>query len=109
MEWKHACSPTRKKFKVTPSVGKKMATVFWDTTGVILIEYLERGHIINADRYCATLTKLLETILRKRPGLLNKGVILLHDNARHQTSLQTQEFLQRFKWEVWNHLPYSPD
>ncbi|XP_035215355.1 uncharacterized protein LOC118188937 [Stegodyphus dumicola] len=28
MEWKHAGSPTWKKFKVTPSAGKVMATVF---------------------------------------------------------------------------------
>ena len=81
-----------------------MATVFWDTTGVILIEYLERGRTINADRYCATLTKLRETIRRKRPGLLSKGAILLHDNARPHAARQAQELLQRFKWEVWNHL-----
>ncbi|KFM63570.1 Histone-lysine N-methyltransferase SETMAR, partial [Stegodyphus mimosarum] len=40
MEWKHAGSQMRKKFKVSPSAGKVMATVFWDTTGVILIENL---------------------------------------------------------------------
>ena len=62
MEWKHTGSPTRKKFKVTPSAGKVMATVFWDTTGAILIEYLECGHTINADHYCATLTKMCEAI-----------------------------------------------
>ena len=63
-----------------------MATVFWDMTGVILIEYLERGHTINADRYCATLTKLREAIRRKRPGLRSKGIILLHDNSRPYTA-----------------------
>ena len=85
--------------------GKVMATVFWDMTGVILIEYLERGHTINADRYCATLTKLREAILRKRPGLPSKGVILRHDDARSHTIRQTQELLQMLKWEVWNHPP----
>ncbi|XP_035228987.1 histone-lysine N-methyltransferase SETMAR-like, partial [Stegodyphus dumicola] len=66
----------------TPSASKVMATVFWNTTGVILIEYLEHGHTIKADRYCATLTKLRKAIRRKRLGLLSKGVILLHDNAK---------------------------
>ncbi|XP_035208133.1 uncharacterized protein LOC118182851 [Stegodyphus dumicola] len=58
MEWKHAGSPTRKKFKVTPSAGKVMATVFWDTTSVILIEYLERGHTIKANRLLCHLNEI---------------------------------------------------
>ena len=77
-----------------------MATVFWDTTDVILIEYLEHSHTIPANCYCATLTKLREAIRRKRPGLLSKGVILLHDNARPNTARQPQKLLQRFKLEV---------
>ncbi|GIY15411.1 histone-lysine N-methyltransferase SETMAR [Caerostris extrusa] len=76
MEWKYPESPTAKKFKVTSCAGKVMATIFWDSRGVILIEYLERGQTINADRYCAPLTRLCEAIRRKRPGMLNKGVIL---------------------------------
>jgi len=31
MIWKHVTSPTPKKFKVTPSAGKVMATVFWNS------------------------------------------------------------------------------
>ncbi|GFQ80021.1 histone-lysine N-methyltransferase SETMAR [Trichonephila clavata] len=31
MEWKHPGSPTTKKFKVTTSAGKVMATIFWDS------------------------------------------------------------------------------
>ncbi|GBN64334.1 hypothetical protein AVEN_187237-1 [Araneus ventricosus] len=32
------------------------------------------------------------------------------DNARPHTALKTQEFLQKFKWEIWSRppLPYSP-
>ena len=100
MECKHAGSPTKKKFKVTPSAGKVMATIFWDSCGVILIEYLERGHTVTADRYCATLTRLRDAVRRKRPGMLSNGVILLHDNARPHTARQTQELLQKFKWEI---------
>lgn len=110
MEWKHARSPTKKKFKVTPSAGKVMASIFWDSRGVLLIDYLERGHTVTAERYCGTLRRLREAIRRKRPGMLSEGVILLHDNARPHTARQTQDLLQTFKWEVWNHPPpYSPD
>ena len=41
MEWHHTTSPTRKKFKSSPSVGKVMASVFWDEKGVILLDFLE--------------------------------------------------------------------
>ena len=34
MQWKHADSPTPKKFKAWPSAGKVMVTVFWDCHGI---------------------------------------------------------------------------
>ncbi|GBN47689.1 hypothetical protein AVEN_141411-1 [Araneus ventricosus] len=39
--------------------------------------------------------------------MLSDGVILLHDKTH--TARKTQELLQTFKWEVWNHPPYNPD
>ncbi|GBN90418.1 hypothetical protein AVEN_149212-1 [Araneus ventricosus] len=39
--------------------------------------------------------------------MLSDGVILLNDNTH--TALKTQELLRNIKWEVWIHLPYSPD
>ncbi|GIX93649.1 histone-lysine N-methyltransferase SETMAR [Caerostris darwini] len=81
VEWKHPGSPATKKFKVTPSAGKVMATIFWDSCGVIPLDYLERGQTIHADHYSATLTRIQEGIRRKRPGMLSEGVILLHDNG----------------------------
>jgi hypothetical protein len=35
MQWKHPTSPSTKKFKVTPSAGKDLLTVFWDSQGVL--------------------------------------------------------------------------
>jgi len=40
MEWRHVNSPSKKKFKTLPSVGKLMCTVFWDRKGVILLDFL---------------------------------------------------------------------
>jgi hypothetical protein len=34
MKWKHSSSLSTKKFNVTPSAGKVMLTVFWDSEGV---------------------------------------------------------------------------
>jgi hypothetical protein len=43
MEWKHLGSPTKNKFKTQSSAGKVMLTVFWDSKGPILEDYLEKG------------------------------------------------------------------
>ena len=39
-QWVGPGSPRPKKFKTQPSVGKMMATVFWDTKGVIMLDLL---------------------------------------------------------------------
>ena len=91
------------------SAGKLMATVFWDHKGVLLVDFMERGTTINAGSYCATLERLRAAIKRKRPGLLTTGVLLLHDNARPHVATETQQLLQRFKWTILEHPPYSPD
>jgi hypothetical protein len=43
VQWKHPDSLSVKKFKVTPSAGKLMLTVFWDSQGVLLIHFQKRG------------------------------------------------------------------
>jgi len=35
-----------------------MITVFWDTDGMILVDVMARGEIINSDAYINTLQKL---------------------------------------------------
>jgi histone-lysine N-methyltransferase SETMAR len=40
MEWHHANSPQKKKFRAAPSAGKVMATVFWDMEGLLLVDLL---------------------------------------------------------------------
>jgi histone-lysine N-methyltransferase SETMAR len=109
MTWKHTSSPPPKKFKATLSTNKILATVFWDHDGVLLVDFLSKGETVNATRYCETLVRLRDAIRHKRPGLLRQGVVLLHDNARPHTASSTRKLLQRFKWEVLEHPPYSPD
>ncbi|KAJ4429612.1 hypothetical protein ANN_21798 [Periplaneta americana] len=86
-----------------------MATVFWDRKGVLLLDFMPKGTTINADRYCETLRKLRRAIQNKRRGMLSRGVVLLHDNARPYTAASTRELLDQFCWEVFDHPPYSPD
>ena len=40
-QWKHPDSPPPKKFKRVHLTVKVMASIFWDSQGVIMIDYLE--------------------------------------------------------------------
>ena len=50
-QWKHPGSPPPKKFKMVHSAGKVMASIFWDSEGMIMIDYLEQGRTINGACY----------------------------------------------------------
>jgi len=64
-----------------------MLTLFWDSKGSILEDYLEKRHTINSARYSDLLANNLKPAVRtKRRGLLSKKVLLLHDNARPHTA-----------------------
>jgi hypothetical protein len=41
--------------------------------------------------------------------MLISGVMLLHDNARSHTTACIRALLEHFYWELFDHLPYSPD
>ena len=47
MERKHQGLPPPKKFKRVSSAGKVMASIFWDSQGVIRVNYLGEGRTIN--------------------------------------------------------------
>ena len=107
MQWHHLGSPSPKKFKLSPSAGKVMMTVFWDIQGVLLLDFLPKGETINSARYQETLKKLMRSIRRKRPGL--QDVILHHDNARPHTAIATAAAIAAKGWSVLPHPAYSPD
>ena len=62
-----------------------MASMFWDSQGVIMLDYLEEDHKING-AYYAELRWLHQDIVKKRGGKLTQGVLLLQDNASAHTS-----------------------
>ena len=82
-------SPRPNKFKTQPSAGKVMATVVWDSKGVIMLDFTPKRITITGV-YCANLLDQLRIANRqKRQGKLSKGVLLQHDNARvHTCKLQ---------------------
>jgi len=44
--WKHVTSPTPVKFRKIASAGKIMASVFWDSEGVLMIGYWREGRLL---------------------------------------------------------------
>lgn len=97
------------KSKAPPSMGKRMATVFWDMQGIILLEWLPEHETINSAYYVSILNKLKEAIKEKRRGKWSKGVWLQQDNARPHTSHQTTAALRELGFKCLPHPAYSPD
>ncbi|GFO28214.1 histone-lysine N-methyltransferase SETMAR [Plakobranchus ocellatus] len=50
-EFRHKTSPSPRKFKVVASARKVLFTIFWDTEGVVHMEFLEQGQTVNSERY----------------------------------------------------------
>ena len=67
-QWKHLGSPPPKKFKSFHSAAKVIASIFWDSQGVIMIDYLEQGRMINGAYYAGELRRLCQETARKRGG-----------------------------------------
>lgn len=108
-EWRKVGSPPPLKIKTEPSTRKRMATVFWDVQGILLIEWLPEGTTVNSAYYCKILTKLKESIKSERRGKWTRGVFLLHDNARPHTAEVTQAKIRELGFTQLPHPPYSPD
>ena len=55
MQWRHPGSPKPKKAKTTFFAGKVLATIFWDSEGVLYVDFLTERRTINAEYYSALL------------------------------------------------------
>lgn len=108
-EWTVRGSTPPKKFKMQPSAGKIMLSVFWDAEGVILVDFLQRGATITGTYYANLIPKLRDAIKEKRRGKLRKGVLLHQDNApSHKSAIATAAIAQA-GFQLVDHPPYSPD
>ncbi|KAJ4438821.1 hypothetical protein ANN_14773 [Periplaneta americana] len=65
-QWKHSDSPSPKKTKAVQSAGKVMAYVFWNSRGLIMIDYLAKGRT-TVEYYSNLLKELERKICEKRP------------------------------------------
>lgn len=71
-QWTSPGERAPKKAKTVRSAGKVMATVFWDSQGVIYIDYLEKGKTITGRYYAELLGRFDVELKKKRPRLAKK-------------------------------------
>ena len=96
-----------KHFKSQLSAGKVMLTIFWDSKGPILEDFLEKGSTINSASYCDLLANRLKPA--NQTPRMSKKVLLQHDNARPHVAKATIETINKLGFEVLEHPAYSPD
>jgi hypothetical protein len=91
--WLHQYDPDKsslppRKFRITTSASKIIATVFWDFEGLILIGYLPRGHTMTGEYWANLIPKVRPAIKEKRRRKLRHGVRF------HQT-------IAVFRWPIF--------
>jgi hypothetical protein len=105
-QWMHAHSPNKPKMLKQTLPAKP---VFWDSTAVLMVEFMKQETTVTSEVYCETLKKLRRAIQNKRHGMLTPGVVLLHDNARQHAVAHTGALLEHFNWELFDYPTYSSD
>jgi hypothetical protein len=111
MEWCYKESPPLKKFNTQLSACKFMTSVFWDSKGVIHVDFLPHSIAVNAQYYSNFLhNDVHQEFWKKKPGKLSKNIILLQDNAHpHTENMMKVTLATIVGWEIMNHPPYSHD
>ena len=106
-EWKFPDEKATRKMKTSgASKGRCfMLSVFWDSRGIVLLDFAERNETINSDYYC----DLLKQVRGKRRKVRNLPYWFLHDNAPIHSSRKKLETLQELGFQTVSHPPYSPD
>ena len=103
-------SPRLKEFKLQPSAGKVMATVFWespDAKGVIMLDFLAKKSTITVANYANLLDQQRTVICEKRRGKLSKGILLQQDNARVHTCKIAMDAVEQNGYELIPHPAFS--
>ena len=85
-----------------------MVILAYDVQGVILCHFVPHGETVNAQYYAAYLQNHLRRAVRRKRSQLQNVIILL-DNATPHKAICVRELLRRWRWEVLEHPPYSPD
>jgi len=110
MEWRRSGSPRPKKIRVQKSIGKVLASIFWDQDGILIIDFLPKGQTINAEYYSSLLVQM-KGILKEKftPREGHQGGLFLARQCPGSPGTCNPEETGLPGLSVSYHLPYSPD
>jgi hypothetical protein len=98
-----------KKAKANFSAGKIMANVFWDSKGIIHLDFFTSQKTIDAQYYSTLLNAKVKPAIRSKRRTRQDSVFFLQDNAPPHTAALTMATPPKLKWDVLPHTSYSPD
>lgn len=101
MQWVKEGESRAKRSRSATSAGKVLASVFWDSKGIIFIDYLQHGKTINSEYYM----RLKDEKREKRPGMQQKKIMFHQDNAPPHRSAVTMAKLDDLHFELLPHPP----
>ena len=102
-----ACGPYKEKPE--KPTAKILATIFWDSQGVLLVDFVENRELLNPSYRAEILQRLHSEVAKKRPGKLYSRVLFHRDNSGSNSNKLVRSTLRECRWELLNHPPYSPD
>ena len=88
---------------------KLMGLILWDAHGIIFIDYLQKGKIINGEYYGNLLPRLSNEIKKKCPHVSKKKVLFHQDNAPVHISVIAIAKINVLKFKLLPHASYKPD
>lgn len=103
---KSSSNPT--EFKVTPSVGKIMPTILWDSQGILFIDDLNKGNAVNGDRYANLMLHLKDYVKMKKFTKLSCCFTTMHQCRSRTIKTCSCWLWLRRNW-VLTYSAYSPD
>jgi hypothetical protein len=87
-----------------------MLELFFDSSGIVHMEFIPEGATVNKHRYQEILRRLRNSVHRKRPELWRrKNWLLLHDSTTAHCSVLVSEELAKQQVTVLPQPPYSTD
>ena len=109
-EWIDAGSPKHKKAKQSKSTHKFLMIPFYDSTGMIYMNWVPTGHTVNKEYYVEVLREFKKRFRRRRPTIFKSGQWHFHqDNSPVHNSIVITDYLTKMGMKTVYHHPYSQD
>ena len=109
-QWKHAGSPRPRKARQSQFTHKLLMIPFFDSTGMIYMNWVPTGQTVNKEYYAEVLKEFRKRFRRKRPAPFKSGQWHFHqDNAPVHYSILVTDYLSKMGIKTVSHPPNSPD